>query len=511
MRESADVTVAKKFLQWEWSEGRNQYESEVEHRKKGNAMRAENSNRDCPQRGSTEYEEYAEVQSIFLPEDLETERELQADNLMEKVVSMSNMNRAIRRVRQNKGAPGIDRQTVDEAAVYLQTHQGELAETLMSGRYSPSPVRRREIPKPDGGVRKLGIPTAMDRVVQQAVAQVLIPIYDPQFADGSYGYRPGRSGQQAILKVKEYAEQGYEWAVVLDLSKYFDTLNHDRLIRELRKTIKDETLMKLIKKFLKAGVMESGVVVETEAGSPQGGPLSPLLSLIYLDEFDHEYEKRGVPEIRYADDIVLLAKSKRAAERLLESSIRFLEGKLKLQVNHDKSRIVSLAFNRGRFKFLGFSMGKTKDGYRIYAHAKSKKKFKDKLKTITSRKRPGTIADICKELNRVTLGWLNYFSIAVMKAWTISIDQWLRRRLRMIIWKRWKKPKTKLRNLMKLGVPRKFAYQAANTRRGYWFTVRTGAVAHAITNERLAMRGYTSIARTYESKHSKPVQLQLTF
>lgn len=511
MRESADVTVVKKFLQWEWSEGRNQYESEVEYRKKGNAMKAENSSRDFPQSDSTEYEEYAEAQSIFLPEDLETERELQADNLMEKVVSMSNMDQAIRRVRQNKGAPGIDRQTVEEAADYLKTHYGELAETLKNGRYSPAPVRRREIPKPDGGVRKLGIPTAMDRVVQQAVAQVLIPIYEPQFADGSYGYRPGRSGQQAILKVKEYAEQGYEWAVVLDLSKYFDTLNHDRLIRELRKTIKDEAVMKLIKKFLKAGVMENGVVVETEAGSPQGGPLSPLLSLIYLNEFDHEYESRGVPEIRYADDIVLLAKSKRAAERLLESSIRFLEGKLKLQVNREKSRVVNLAVNKGKFKFLGFSMGNTKDGYRIYVHTKSKKKFKDKLRTITSRKRPGTIADICKELNRVILGWLNYFSIAEMKTWTAVIDQWLRRRLRMIIWKRWKKPKTKLRNLMKLGILRKYAYQAAYSRRGYWFTVRTGAVNKAITNKRLEMRGYTSIAKAYESKHSKPIQLQLTF
>ena len=412
-------------------------------------MKTENLRREsCLQRDSTEYEEYAEVSSIYLPEDMEQERKLQADNLMEAVVSVKNMETAMRRVRQNNGAPGIDGKTVAETIEWMKVHFAEVQAELMGGYYHPTAVRRREIPKPDGGVRKLGIPTAEDRIVQQAIGQILVPLYEPQFSDNSYGYRPGRSGQQAITKVKDYAEQGYEWAIVLDLSKYFDTLNHDRLIRELRRTIKDEMVMKVIKKFLKAGVMENGVVTETTEGSPQGGPLSPLLSGIYLNEFDWEYQRRGVPEIRYADDIVLLAKSRRAAERILEGAIQFLEGRLKLKVNREKSKIVSLARNYGEFKFLGFSMGKRRNAFHIYAHAKSKKKFKDKLRKITSRKRSGKFKDICSELRRVVIGWMNYYAIAEMKMWVNEINAWLRRRIRMLFWKRWKKPKTRLRKLI---------------------------------------------------------------
>ena len=399
-------------------------------------MKTENLRREsCLQRDSTEYEEYAEVSSIYLPEDMEQERKLQADNLMEAVVSVKNMETAMRRVRQNNGAPGIDGKTVAETIEWMKVHFAEVQAELMGGYYHPTAVRRREIPKPDGGVRKLGIPTAEDRIVQQAIGQILVPLYEPQFSDNSYGYRPGRSGQQAITKVKDYAEQGYEWAIVLDLSKYFDTLNHDRLIRELRRTIKDEMVMKVIKKFLKAGVMENGVVTETTEGSPQGGPLSPLLSGIYLNEFDWEYQRRGVPEIRYADDIVLLAKSRRAAERILEGAIQFLEGRLKLKVNREKSKIVSLARNYGEFKFLGFSMGKRRNAFHIYAHAKSKKKFKDKLRKITSRKRSGKFKDICSELRRVVIGWMNYYAIAEMKMWVNEINAWLRRRIRMLFWK----------------------------------------------------------------------------
>ena len=475
-------------------------------------MKTENLRRESgSQRDSTEYEEYAEVSSIYLPEDMEQERKLQADNLMEAVVSVKNMETAMRRVRQNNGAPGTDGKTVAETIEWMKVHFAEVQAELMGGYYHPTAVRRREIPKPDGGVRKLGIPTAEDRIVQQAIGQILVPLYEPQFSDNSYGYRPGRSGQQAITKVKDYAEQGYEWAIVLDLSKYFDTLNHDRLIRELRRTIKDEMVMKVIKKFLKAGVMENGVVTETTEGSPQGGPLSPLLSGIYLNEFDWEYQRRGVPEIRYADDIVLLAKSRRAAERILEGAIQFLEGRLKLKVNREKSKIVSLARNYGEFKFLGFSMGKSKDTFHIYAHAKSKKKFKDKLRKITSRKRSGKFKDICSELRRVVIGWLNYYAIAEMKKWVNEINAWLRRRIRMLFWKRWKKPKTRLRKLIHLGTPRKYAYQAANTRRGYWFVSRTGAITRALSNEKLVSWGYIDVAVTYESKHSKPVQLSFVF
>jgi group II intron reverse transcriptase/maturase len=338
-----------------------------------------------------------------------------------------------------------------------------------------------------------------------------VPLYEPQFAENSFGYRPGRRGQQAIMKVKEYAEQGYEWAVVLDLSKYFDTLNHDRLVRELRKTVKDETMMKLIKKFLKAGVMENGVVVEATEGSPQGGNLSPLLSGIYLNSFDWEYARRGVPELRYADDILLMAKSQRAAERILEGAIAYLEGKLKLKVNREKSRIVNLNSNHGEFKFLGFGMGKLGGKFHIYAHKKSKKRFKDKLKMITSRKRSGTFQSICSELKRVVIGWLNYYAVAEMKYWIKDTNGWLRRRLRMLIWKRWKKPKTRHRKLLHLGAPVDLAYQAAYSRRGYWFTVNTVAIKMALTNQKLVSWGYTDIAKAYEYKHSMPIQLQFVF
>lgn len=316
------------------------------------------------------------------------------------------------------------------------------------------------------------------------------------------------------MKVKEYAEEGYCWAVVLDLSKYFDTLNHDRLIRELRKTIKDEAVMKLIKQFLKAGVMENEVVVETDQGSPQGGNLSPLLANIYLNEFDQEYVRRGVPEIRYADDIVLLAKSRRAAERILEGSISMLEGKLKLKVNREKSKIVYLASNGGKFKFLGFGMGRRADGhYHIYAHMKSKKKFKEELKTMTNKKRPGKFLDICREIKRSITGWINYYGVAELGSWLKELDQWLRTRMRMIIWKRWKKPRTKYRKLIELGIPEKYAFMAANTRKGPCRAVHLTTVMRALSNRKLEDWGFPSASRYFESVHPKfsVVQLQFVF
>lgn len=291
--------------------------------------------RSCLQRDSTECEGYAGAQSAVQPGKEETAGRSQ--NLLEAILYRNNMNRAYKRVKTNKGAPGVDGMTVEEALPWLKEHGKEMTEAIRSGKYKPTAVRRKEIPKPDGGVRKLGIPTVKDRIVQQAIAQQLIPLYEPKFSEGSYGYRPGRSAQDAIFKIRGYADEGYEWAVQLDLSKYFDTLNHEKLLNLLRETIKDERVIQLIKKFLKSGVMENGVKIAMTEGSPQGGPLSPLLANVYLNEFDWEYERRGVPVIRYADDIVLLCKSQRAAERLLESSIRYLEGKLKLRVNRAKA------------------------------------------------------------------------------------------------------------------------------------------------------------------------------
>lgn len=290
------------------------------------------------QRNSVEHEEYAEAYSA---ERREAEERDGAD-LLERVLNRNNLNRAYKRVKANKGASGIDGMTVDEALPWLKEHGEELLESIRNGKYKPLPVRRVEIPKDNGGVRQLGIPTVLDRIIQQAIAQVLTPIYEPKFSEGSYGYRPKRSAKDAISKVKAYADEGYKFAVCLDLSKYFDTLNHELLMNMLRQDIHDKRVIDLIKKYLKSGVMENGIVTKTKEGSPQGGNLSPLLANIYLDKFDKEFEGRGVKVIRYADDIVLLAKSQRAAERLLETSTRYLEGKLKLKVNTEKSRAVSV-------------------------------------------------------------------------------------------------------------------------------------------------------------------------
>lgn len=345
--------------------------------------------RSCPQRDSTECEGYAGAQSAVQPGNEETAGRSQ--KLLEAILYRDNLNRAYKRVKANKGAPGVDGMTVEEALPWLKEHGKEMTEAIRSEKYKPTAVRRKEIPKPDGGVRKLGIPTVKDRIVQQAIAQQLMPQYEPKFSEGSYGYR------DAIFKIRGYADEGYEWAVQLDLSKYFDTLNHEKLLNLLRETIKDERVIQLIKKFLKSGVMENGVKIATTEGSPQGGPLSPLLANVYLNEFDCEYERRGVPVIRYADDIVLLCKSQRAAERLLESSIRYLEGKLKLRVNRDKSHIARVNATKN-FKFLDFAYGKGKDGLFIRAHPKALLKAKNRLRAITKRNRGVNVRKVMQEI-----------------------------------------------------------------------------------------------------------------
>lgn len=378
--------------------------------------------RSCLQRDSTECEGYAGAQSAVQPGSGETAGRSQ--NLLEAILYRDNMNRAYKRVKANKGAPGVDGMTVEEALPWLKKHGKEMTEAIRSGKYKLTAVRRKEIPKPDGGVRKLGIPTVKDRIVQQAIAQQLMPQYEPKFSEGSYGYRPGRSAQ--------------------------------------------------------------------------GGPLSPLLANVYLNEFDWEYERRGVPVIRYADDIVLLCKSQRAAERLLESSIRHLEGKLKLRVNRDKSHIARVNATKN-FKFLGFAYGKGKDGLFIRAHPKALLKAKNRLRAITKRNRGVNVRKVMQEIKVYMTGWLNYYGIASLKTKMREWDEWLRHRIRAYIWKQWKKPKTKLKNLMKLGVPEYYAHMAANSHRGYWFTVNTGAVTRGITNERLTRAGFFERSPAYES------------
>ena len=412
-------------------------------------MKAENrGNEGFLQRESVEHQGYAEARSTDRSEGKERDG---ASDLLEAILDRDNLNRAYKRVKSNHGAAGIDGMSVEEALPWLKEHREELLQSIRDGSYEPSPVRRKEITKPDGGVRKLGIPTVVDRVIQQGIAQKLQNIWEPQFSDSSYGYRPKRSGQQAIEKVKEYAEEGYRYAVSVDLSKYFDTLNHELLMNLLHRKIQDMRILRIIKKYLKSGVMENGVVSKTEEGSPQGGPLSPLLANIYLNEFDWEMCGRGVKTVRYADDIVVFAKSKRAAERLMESSRKYLEGKLKL---------------------------------------------------LTKRNRGRNVRRVMAEVKVFIRGWLGYFHVADMKRTMKSWDEWLRRRFRMYIWKQWKKPRTKVANLRKLGIPADKAYQWGNSRLGYWRIAGSPVLACSITNERLAAAGYFSILNCYESLHS---------
>ena len=453
-------------------------------------------NLSCPQRDSAEHEGYVGAQSVGGQEG----KEQDGADLLERILSRGNLNNAYKRVRANKGAPGIDGMNVEEALPWLREHREELLDMIRQGKYKPQPVRRKEIPKPDGGVRKLGIPTVVDRIIQQAIAQQLTPIYEPLFSDLSFGYRPGRSTQMAILKVKEYAEQGYTQAVLVDLSKYFDTLNHELLMNLLRKNIHDKRVIELIKRYLKAGVMENGLLVKTEEGSPQGGPLSPLLANIYLNEYEQEMTRRGVPVIRYADDIVVLAKSKRAAERLLETTRRYLEGKMKLKMNVEKSKVVSV-FSIRNFKFLGFALGKGLKGVYVRVHAKTLKKAKTKLRKLTSRSQGRNVRVVMEKVKVYIRGWINNFRIASMKTTMQEWDGWLRRRFRAYIWKQWKNPRTRVKNLMKLGMPRWQAYRNGNSRKGYWAIAGSGILTHTITNKRLAAAGYFEILSHYESVH----------
>ena len=460
-------------------------------------MDAENKE-SCSQRDSAERKGYVRAHRSF--NRIWKERDSATPDILGKILDKDNLNRAYKRVKANKGAPGVDGMTIEQALPWLKEHNHELTEKIRKGHYTPSPVRRVEIPKPDGGVRKLGIPTVTDRIIQQAITQQLMPIFEPLFSDGSYGYRPGRSAKDAIQKIKEYAEAGYTRAVVLDLSKYFDTLNHELLINILRRNVKDERVIQMIKRYLKSGVMENGVVMETEEGSPQGGNISPLLANIYLNEFDQEFSKRGVPCIRYADDIVLLAKSERASERLLESSTKYLEGTLKLKVNREKSRTVSV-FAKRNFKYLGFCLGKNGKGIYIRVHAKSWKKAKDKLRELTSRSKCGSIVGAMKRIEVYMRGWLNYYGIADMKNNIASLNGWLYRRIRMCIWKQWKLPRTRKRKLLGLGLPEWVACEGAYSRKAYWRMANSGVVKRALTKERLIHWGFYDLATAYQPVH----------
>ncbi len=420
-------------------------------------------------------------------------------DLFSKVLERENLNRAYKQVKRNKGASGVDGMTVDQLLGYLKTNKDNFLESLRNGTYRPKPVRRVEIPKPDGGIRLLGVPTVLDRLIQQAISQVLSPIFECKFSDNSYGFRPKRSAHQAIKQARDYYNQGYHRVVDLDLSKYFDTINHEILMNVLRSEIKDKRLLLLIKRYLKSGVMINGVVNRTDEGSPQGGNLSPLLSNIYLDAFDKELEKRGHKFVRYADDVNIYVKSQRSAERVLASVTKFLETKLKLKVNESKSKAGSPL----KLKFLGFALRSTTKGQAsIRIHEKSIERFKEKIRTLTRRNQGRSIEDVLYKLRQYTTGWLNYYGIADMKSFMKHSNEWIRRKIRTYVWKQWKRVRTKFANLQSLGIDRGKAWEWANTRKSYWRISNSWILSRTLTNQRIMQMGYDDISIRYNALHS---------
>jgi len=446
-------------------------------------------------KGTVETESSKGARSIATPESAEKNG---AEGLLERILQRENLNAAFKRVKQNGGAAGIDGMTVDEMLPYLREHREELIASIRGGWYKPKPVRRVEIPKPDGGVRLLGVPTVIDRMIQQAMVQVLQPVFEATFSENSYGFRPKRNAQQAIKRARDYYDEGYTHVVDIDLAKYFDTVNHDILLELVGREVKDKSVLKLIRSFLKSGVMANGLINPTSEGTPQGGNLSPLLSNIYLTEFDRMLESRGHKFVRYADDCNIYIKSRRAAERVMESCTKFLEGKLKLKVNREKSSVGSPM----KLKFLGFSLCKIGKRTGIRPHAKSLRRFKETVCKLTSRKQGKSIATILANLKRYTTGWLGYYSIADMKSRIQSLNEWMRRRIRQIYWKQWKKVSTKFDNLKRLGIPKGKAWEWANSRLGYWRVADSWILHRSLTNEYLASVGYDDIAKRYEVLYS---------
>jgi RNA-directed DNA polymerase len=401
------------------------------------------------------------------------------DRLMETICGRENMLEALKRVERNKGAPGVDGMGTAELRGHLRRHWEQIKSALREGTHKPSPVRRKEIPKASGGVRLLGIPTVLDRLIQQAVAQVLTLLWDPTFSEYSYGFRPGRSAQMAIEQARRYVEDGYTHVVDIDLSKFFDRVNHDRLMARLASRIRDKRVLKLIRAYLNSGTLVGGVIELAGEGTPQGGPLSPLLANIVLDELDKELEKRGLRFVRYADDVAIYVRTPKAAERVKRSVSRFITGRLKLVVNEEKSE-VSRPWHS---KYLGFRitrfMGKTRTG----VHAESLKRFRRRVREITARERGRSLEAVIGELNSLLRGWAGYFRPGLAATLAGELDHWIRRRLRAYVWKQWKLPRTRIRNLMERGTARRWAVAVGNTRKGAWRLSKNGTVCAALPDD----------------------------
>lgn len=418
--------------------------------------------------------------------------------LLEEILNQNNLNKAYKKVVANKGVAGVDGITVKEEFDYLKENKDRIINQIRKRKYKPQPVKRVQIPKENGKMRNLGIPTVTDRIIQQAIFQVISPIFEKQFNDNSFGFRPNRSCEQAVIRALEYLNDGYEWIVDIDLEKFFDTVNQDKLITIIGKTITDGDVVSLIRKYLSAGVMEKGIVKATTVGTPQGGNLSPLLSNIMLNELDKELEARGLNFVRYADDCIILVKSEKAANRVLTSITKFIEKKLGLKVNAEKSKVTRPT----QTKYLGFSFWKSPKGqWKPKPHLKSYQKLARKLKQLTDRSWSISIDNRIKKINYVVRGWVNYFRIANMKNKITEIDEHLRVRIRVIIWKQWKKIRKKCESLQKLGVPFEIALKCANTRKGYYQICKTRYIQFAINNERLRKRGLVFLLDQYEKVH----------
>ena len=452
---------------------------------------------DYLQRVSAEQKEYAEVCTPSkITETDNTNTNEQTEGLLEQILSAENLNQAYKRVKRNKGAGGIDGMQVNELLPFLRDHKNELLQSLWDGKYRPKPVRRVEIPKENGKTRKLGIPTVVDRLIQQAITQVLSPIFEKQFSDNSYGFRPKRSTHDALRRCQNHITEGYKYVVDMDLEKYFDTVNQSKLIQILSKTIKDGRVISLIHKFLKAGVMINGLFEESPEGVPQGGPLSPLLGNVMLNECDHELEKRGHRFVRYADDMMIFCKSKKAAQRTLDHILTFIEGKLFLKVNREKTKVAHVRY----VKYLGYSFYIYRGEGRLRIHPKSIQKLKDKIREVTGRSNGMGIEERRIKLNQVVRGWTNYFKLADAGKLLKEMDKWLRSRIRMVTWKRWKKVRTRFENLKKAGINEEQAWMWANTRKGYWRTAHSPILTKALSNERFKRVGYLSFSESYLAK-----------
>lgn len=417
--------------------------------------------------------------------------------LLEKILDDDNIRLAKKRVYANKGASGVDGVTVEELEEYLAKNWKSIKEQIRARRYRPQPVRRVEIPKPNGGVRKLGIPTVIDRTIEQAITQILSPIFEPMFSEYSYGFRPGRRAEQAIVKVLEYLNEGNEWIVDIDLEKFFDNVPQDRLMSYVERVIHDGDTESLIRKYLKAGVMEGNKYEATEVGTPQGGNLSPLLSNIMLNELDRELEARGLRYTRYADDCVILVKSRAAATRVMYSVTSWIERKLGLKVNAEKTHITRPT----KLKYLGFSFWKSKEGWKARPHKESIAKLKRKLKQLCKRSWSVDLTYRISKINALTRGWINYFALGDMKRAMREIDEHLRVQMRIIIWKQWKVPSKREWGLRKLGV-NKWAAHMLSYIKGYMKAVRLPPIKKAISKERLTRRGLVSPLDYYLEKHA---------